>query len=1052
MNARRHDGVGQTSVCRLIDAVVSACGDKLKFVGPMIALCCGVLVWASSTGFALDPSRLLSQFGHDVWQREQGLPNSTIHAILQTQDGYLWLATEEGLVRFDGVRFKVFDAQNTPEIASNQIQFLFEDKQGELWIGTAAGLARYRGQQFKPFTGSEGLPNKSVSCICEDREGNVWVGTAAGLWSFDAGKFVTYSTRDGLPNDSIRSIYEDRSGAIWVSTLGGLARLRDGAFTAFTTKDGLPNDSVRSVYEDSTGYLWVNTFGGLARFKDGTFSVFTTADGLLNDHIWSIEEDRQGTLWIGTDGGLNSLINGTFKAYTTKDGLPDNSVWSIYEDRQGVLWVATPGGLGRLEDGAVTSYTSRDGLSDEVVLALFEDREGSLWIGTEAGGLNRLKDAKFTSYSAQDGLSNDFVWAVCQSADGSLWAGTNGGGLNRLRDGKFTSYTTRDRLASNIVRALCEDRAGNLWAGTPGGLSRLKGGRIETFTIQDGLSNNAVSAIEEDRDGSLWIGTLGGLTRLKDGRFTIYTTADGLSDDSIISLLASRDGGLWIGTRTGGLNRLEGGRFTSYRAKEWVPNDAVRSIYEDEDGILWVGTRRSGLSRFRDREFKSCTMKEGLFDDCVFQIVEDERKNLWMSSPRGAFMVSKKDFGDFADGSSPQVTSLSYGTADGMLSRECNAGQPGAWRSTDGKLWFATIKGIAMIDPQRTRINDQPPPVAIERAVVDGESIRLTERVELPPGKERYEFYYTAMSFAAPEKVRFKYKLEGYDKEWVVAGSERVALYTHIPPGTYTFRVIACNNDGVWNETGALLRLYLNPYFYQTYWFYALIAASLGLIALAIYRLRVQRIRGQFAAVLEERNRMAREIHDTLAQGFVGIALQLQAVEKAMPDAPDKAERHLALAQSMVSHSLVEARRTVWDLRSHALESNDLATAFSHTARQMTEGTDVVAEVRVSGEIRRLPSRIESNALRIAQEALTNAIKHADPKHVLIELDFEAANLQLRVKDDGRGFDTEGVLATADGHFGLLGMRERVEHVGGRLTLLSRPGEGTEVWATIPIS
>ena len=1022
--------------------------------GLISALWCCIVICVCSTGlvFALDPSRLLSQFGHDIWQREQGLPNNTIRAILQTHDGYLWLATEEGLVRFDGVRFKVFDTQNTREIASNQIQVLFEDKQGELWIGTAAGLTRYKDQQFNPFTAGERLPNTGVSCICQDAQGSVWVGTAAGLWTFDGGKFGTYSTRDGLPNDSIRSIYEDRSGTLWVTTLGGLARrLRDGSFTAFTTRDGLPNDSVRSVYEDSRGYLWINTFSGLARFKDGRLSVFTAANGLLNDHIWSIEEDRKGTLWIGTDGGLNSFSNGSFKSYTTKDGLPDNSVWSIYEDRGGVLWVATPGGLGRLKDGALTSYTSRDGLSDDVVMALFEDREGSLWIGTEAGGLNRLKDAKFTTYSAKDGLTNDVVWAVCNAKDGSLWAGTNGG-LNRLRDGKFTSYTTRDGLASNIVRALCEDRAGNLWAGTPGGLNRLRGGRIETYTVEDGLSNNAVSAIEEDKDGNLWIGTLGGLTRFRDGRFTIYTTADGLSDDSIITLRASRDGGLWIGTRTGGLNKMEGGRFTWYRAKEWMPDDGVRSIYEDEDGMLWVGTRRSGLSRFRNREFTTCTMKAGLFDDCVFQIIGDDKQNLWISSPRGVFRVSKKEFADFADGSSAHIASVSYGAADGMLSRECNGGQPGAWKSDDGKLWFATIKGIAMIDPQRARINDQPPPVAIERAVVDGEPIQLNERVELPPGKERYEFYYTAMSFAAPEKVRFKYKLEGFDKDWVAAGAERVALYTHIPPGTYKLRVIACNNDGVWNETGALLSLYLNPYFYQTYWFYAGVALSLGLLALAIYRLRVQRIRAQFAAVLEERNRMAREIHDTLAQDFVGIALQLKAVEKAMPDAPDKVERHLALAQSMVSHSLVEARRTVWNLRAQALETNDLATAFSHTARQMTEGTAVVAEVRVSGENRRLPSQIENNALRIGQEALTNAIKHAEPKHVLIELDFEAANLQLRVKDDGRGFDTEGMLATADGHFGLLGMRERAEHCGGRLTLSSRPGEGTEVWATIPIS
>jgi ligand-binding sensor domain-containing protein len=336
-----------------------------------------------------------------------------------------------------------------------------------------------------------------------------------------------------------------------------------------------------------------------------------------------------------------------------------------------------------------------------------------------------------------------------------------------MREGKFTAYTTRDRLASNIVRALYEDKAGSLFeTAHSGGLNRLKEDGSRPARVENGLSNNAVTAIAEDRDGSLWIGTLGGLTRLKDGLFTIYTTGDGLSDDSIISLRASRDGGLWIGTRAGGLNKMEGGRFTSYRATEWTVGDGVRSIYED-DGTLWIGTRKSGLSRFRNREFTTCTMKTGLFDNCVFQIIDDDKQNLWMSSPRGVFRINKEEFADFAEGRSTHVSSVGYGTADGMLSRECNGGQPGAVKTGDGKLWFATIKGIAMIDPQAARINDQPPPVAIEGAVVDGEPIRLNERVELSPGKERYEFYYTALSLVAPEKVRFKYMLEGFDKDWV---------------------------------------------------------------------------------------------------------------------------------------------------------------------------------------------------------------------------------------------------------------------------------------------
>jgi two-component sensor histidine kinase/streptogramin lyase len=690
-------------------------------------------------------------------------------------------------------------------------------------------------------------------------------------------------------------------------------------------------------------------------------------------------------------------------------------------------------------------------LSDDVVISLLEDREGSLWIGTEAGGLNRLRDVKFSNLSSKDGLTNDVVWAVCQGLDGTLWAGTNGGGLNRFRDGKFSSYTTKNGLPSNIVRALCEDRSGTLWAGTPAGLARVKGGKITTYTVEDGLSSNAVLAIEQDKEGAIWIGTLGGLTRFKDGKFSVFTTRDGLSDDSIIALRAAQSGGLWIGTRSGGLNRMEGNHFTSYTPKAWLADDNVRAIYEDADGTVWIGTRRSGISRLKDGQFTTFTTKDGLFDNCVFQIIEDASRNLWMSSPRGVFRVGKDDLSSFAEGRSSHVSSASYGTADGMLSRECNGGQPAGWRSSDGRLWFPTLKGITMIDPQSMPINQLPPPVAIERATVDGADINLSDKAELPPGKERYEFYYTALSLIAPEKIRFRYRLEGYDSDWVDAENGRIASYTRIPPGNYTFRVLASNNDGVWNESGAAISLYLRPYFYQTYWFYALCALVVGLVGLGLYRLRVRRIRARFAAVLEERNRMAREIHDTLAQGFVGIALQLQALERALPSAPETAAQHLSLAQSMVTHSLNEARRTVWDLRAQALESNDLPTALTESANQMTRGTPVVAEVVVHGTTRRLSAQIENHALRIAQEALTNSLKHADPKRITIELDFKPTDLTLRVRDDGRGFDAQSAVATGDGHFGLLGMRERVEHIGGTLAIESRPGGGTEIVAKIPI-
>jgi signal transduction histidine kinase len=479
-------------------------------------------------------------------------------------------------------------------------------------------------------------------------------------------------------------------------------------------------------------------------------------------------------------------------------------------------------------------------------------------------------------------------------------------------------------------------------------------------------------------------------------------------------------------------------------------DDQIRSIYEDREGALWIGTRRSGLRRFKDGKFTSYSTREGLFDDCIFQVLEDGRGNLWMSSPRGVFRASLKSLDDFAEGKTGRITSISYDTADGMESRECNGGQPAGWRTRDGKMWFPTVKGVAVIDADNLTVNNQPTPIVIEQIVVDDETIEPGESRELATGKDRYEFHYAGLSLAAPEKVRYRYRLEGLDDDWIDAGAERVAHYTRIPPGSYTFRVMASNEDGVWNETPASFEFYLRPYFYQTWWFYMLCVAAVALAGLGLFRLRVRRMEAQFSLVLAERNRMAREIHDTLAQGFVGIGLQLKAIERALDRDPNLAKQHLELAGSMVKHSISEARRTVWNLRSHALETGDLVTVLVDAARQMTEGAGVRAEVRVEGNPRPLSGDVENNILRLCQEALANAIKHAQAKEVIIELGFDADCVRLSIRDDGRGFDASAPLSARDGHFGLTGMRERVEQMRGRFSIDSRPVQGTLIEATIP--
>jgi signal transduction histidine kinase/streptogramin lyase len=584
-------------------------------------------------------------------------------------------------------------------------------------------------------------------------------------------------------------------------------------------------------------------------------------------------------------------------------------------------------------------------------------------------------------------------------------------GLNLFRDGKFKIFTSADGLANDFVRSIYADRSGNLWIGTRGGLTRLRGEHFDVYTTANGLPNDFVGTIYEDGQGNIWVGTLGGLSKFKDEKFTNYTTREGLSSDVVTSLQEDADGALWVGTSGGGLNRLKQGKFVAY------------------------------------------TTRNGLPDDVIYSILIDRRNNLWLSSNKGVFRVNKKDLEDFANGTIGSVTPVLYGTADGMITRECSGGgHPAAWRSADGKLWFATIRGLAMIDPEKMKLNDQPPPVAIEEIRVDDESISPAQIIELGPGKSRLDFYYTALSFVAPEKVRFKYKLEGFNSDWVDGGARRVAYYTNLPPGRYKFRVIASNNDGVWNYTGAVFDLYLKPHYYQTYWFYALCSLILAVIVWQLYRFRLKQVESQFAAVLAERNRIAREIHDNLAQEMLGISVQLEVVARTMPASAELARTHLDRVRLLVRHGIAEARRYVWDLRSQALDKNDLPSALSETARRLTTETGVQAEVEVGGTFRPLSSLIEGNLLRIGQEAINNAVRHAQARNILIKLRFEARRVQLSVRDDGQGFDYRESTNADAKHFGLLGMQERAVQIGGKLAIDSRTGKGTVVMVDVPIS
>jgi ligand-binding sensor domain-containing protein/signal transduction histidine kinase len=987
--------------------------NKLNFAKlvsrPLDHLFLVLLVWCG-TVYALDPRRELSQFGHEIWLTENGLPQNTVHAITQTKNGYIWIATEGGLARFDGVSFKVFDKQNTPEFNSNYIRTLLEDREGVLWIGTAEGLVRMQ-----------------------------------------AGKFTAFTTRDGLPNDSIQSIYEDREGSLWVATAAGLGRLKGDSVTTFTTKERLIGGSIQALFEDSAGALWIGTPYGLSRFKDGKFANYTARDGLASNSVRAIQQTKDGRLWFGTLSGLSVFSGGRFTTYRIRDGLPTDRIMSLYADKEGTLLVGTAIGLSRYIDNRFTNFNSAEGLSASTILSMFEDIEGNLWIGTESGGVNLLKDTKFTTYSTRNGLSSDLVKSIHGNQNGDIWIGTDGGGLNLLRGGKLTNFTTKNGLASNVVLALFGDDTGNVWAGTPNGLSLFRDGKSNANTSASILSNDYVKSIYKDRQGYLWIGTRGGLTRMKDGVSKTYTEADGLPNDLINAVCEDSEGVLWIGS-LGGLSRFKDDAFTTYTTADGLSSDLISSLYEDSDGTLWIGTNGGGLNRLKDGKFSAFTTQEGLLDDVIYSVLEDNGNNIWLSCSKGIFHAKKTDFDELASGAASSITPLAYGTADGMLTRECSGGgAPAGWKDNSGRLWFTTIKGVAMIDPQRIRINEQAPPVVIEQLRIDDDqSIATFGEAELPPGKTRFDFYYTAPSFVAPEKVRFKYKLEGFDRDWIDSGTRRIAYYTNLRPGNYRFRVIASNNDGVWNQTGASFGFYLKPYFYQTYWFYAFFILGLALIGWQLYRFRVNRMEAQFSAVLAERARLAREIHDNLAQEMLGISVQLEVVARTLPASAELAKSNLDRVRILVRHSIAEARRYVWDLRSQALEKDDLPTALANTARRLTNESSIQVQVEVSGSFRPLNRLIEDNLLRVGQEAINNAVKHAQAQRIFVNLVFDAKRLQLSVRDDGRGFDYQA--GKASNHFGLVGMRERAAQIGGTLSIHTGNGAGTEVVVNVPIN
>lgn len=781
--------------------------DTAKLALALVSLIAFAITASPITG--LDPHKALTQFQLQQWTQDDGLPQSSVQDILLASDGFLWVATQEGLARFDGVRFDVFDKSNTPAITHH-----------------------------------------NFSCLAEGPPGVVWAGHDGGLVRWSAGE-TTAVALPGLENRQIRSLHMGEEDELWIGSRdGGLGFLRDGQLTVYTTADGLAHDRVWAVRGGVDGEILIATDGGLSRWHDDQLTTWTTTEGLADQRVNDALRDGDGTLWAATQGGLCSLQDLEFTCRDDRHGLAERSIYTLLEDHHGALWIGTNGGgLNRLFAGELATLDEANGLPGNLMRTLREDHHGNLWIGSAGTGLLQLVDGLFTTWSTREGLSYDGVYTVFEDRQGVIWIGTFGGGLNRFEKGRTTVYTTADGLPGMNVWSLAEDHHGALWIGTYGnGLSRLQNGDFTTFTTADGLSNDFVRAILEDRQGDLWIATRQGLNRLREGRFTAYNAADGLGVDSLYGLALDSLGRLLIATDGGGLRRFDGTTFSAWTTAEGLSEDRLFDVYEDRAGTLWLGTVGSGLNRLRDGQVTVIDSRVGLFDDNIYRLLEDELGFLWMSCNKGIFRVAKSELEAFARGEIERVHSVVYGREDGLKSREANGGsQPAGYKTRDGRLLFPTLGGWAEVDPKRALARSSPPSTVISELWIDGQRVDLINpaAVGVPAGSRALEMHYTAPALQAAATLRFRYRLTGYEGAWNDVGQRREAYFTHLPPGDYHFEVSSSYDGEDWSPPGAGLSLTLEPFFYQTTTFYLLVVMATVLLVILGHQLRVRGLKAR---------------------------------------------------------------------------------------------------------------------------------------------------------------------------------------------------------------
>lgn len=792
------------------------------------------LVMAQSC-IALEAPKQITQYVLTAITVKNGLPQNTVSTIAQTRDGYIWFGTQEGIGRYDGLRITVFDTAQHRTLKDNYIEALSPGHDGSLWVATRSSLVQLKEGRFRTLF----IAQSPINSICEAQDGQVWVGTLNGLYAVRNSSIRLFTTRDGLPGNAVRSILQTADGRIWLATNKGLASFKNGVFRSYDSRDGLLDEPVLALAPSHDGALWIAFSKRLMRWKGKLLETVTAERSTLRDDVTSLLEDHAGVLWIGFDhSGIAVLRNGQLNRYTVRQGLPSGDV-----------------------------------------ATLFEDRDGHIWAGLSEGGVVELRDGIFSNFGVLEGLSEDMVWSVIEARDKSIWVGTNSKGLDHIdKDGHVRAYTERDGLPGGSVYALREGLDGSIWFGAENGsLCQLKDGRIRVYT--DPLNNrNRVVSILPDPSGDLWLAfhEVNGLVRFHQGHFQHFAVPGLLNTASF-----ARDGSIWLGTDHAGVSQWRNGSITRYTTDNGLLANFAQAIYIDRDGVVWVGTSPGGLNRIKNGRITTYSIDQGLFDLTVGAIVEDDEGYLWMTCNKGIYKVSKKELDDYADGRIAAIHSSVYGTADGLRSPECNfAADPPVWKGMDGRLWFATTAGIASVNPKQRQIVNADPTPMIEGVLVNQHPVPFDHGVTAGPGVGDLEIQFTTPDFVAPERIRFRYRLQGSDSDWVVVGGRRQAFYTKLPPRRYRFEVQAADEWHDWSPAVAALEIHLTPRFWQTNTFRALFGMIVLLAGIAIYWLRIH--------YLVVNNRI---LEEKVQQRTKELQLALKAAEDAGAALHDQATR-----------------------------------------------------------------------------------------------------------------------------------------------------------------